>query len=276
MDKNLKKELIEAGKTLIAIFLLRSEKKELFENVDAKIWYRHIRNFIISGKDDKEIEKNIENLTIISFNYDRSLDYYLRTRLQKYYNKIKDRIIYPYGKLAKDNWEEVEDYGDYSTNGKIAPYDKEKIEYFKKLGNNLKVIGEIQQDYQNAVYNFFHDEKPLNKNLKYEDYNSLQTIIHSQNITHEEKQIVKAITHILSAQRLYFLGFAFHKQNLDLLNLDNIKNKSGKKHIYYTNYDESSSLEEVVSDIFPDDKFTLHPSVRKGVYDALIYDFRLG
>lgn len=92
LKNEFRKNLIEAGKTLIALFLMRSEKRELFENdsydVDSKIWYRHIRNLIISTKNPEE---TIKNLTIISFNYDRSLDYYLRTRLLNYYDKIKER-----------------------------------------------------------------------------------------------------------------------------------------------------------------------------------------
>ena len=95
-----REELIQAGKELIAYHLLKSEKTKLFENIDAKIWYCYIRNLIITGKDDAEISKNIVNITIISFNYDRSLDYYLRTRLDKYYSQIQKRIFYPYGKLS--------------------------------------------------------------------------------------------------------------------------------------------------------------------------------
>lgn len=146
-----KNDLISAGKTLIAIFLLRSEKAELFENnCDAKIWYRHIRNLIISGKDDSEIYNNISNLTIISFNYDRSLDYYLRTRLSKYYSKIKERIIYPYGKLANDKQEDSKDdkdfedsYGKFDKGGEFAPYSFDEIKKFEELGKGLRVIGEL-------------------------------------------------------------------------------------------------------------------------------------
>ncbi len=100
LKNQFKNQLIKAGKTLIALFLLRSEKIELFTDFDAKIWYRHLRNLIISGKSEQEITKNIENITIISFNYDRGLDYYLRTRLSNYYEKIQKRIYYPYGTLS--------------------------------------------------------------------------------------------------------------------------------------------------------------------------------
>ena len=100
LSKTKREEFIKAGKELIAYHLLKSEKTKLFENIDAKIWYCYIRNLIITGKDDAEISKNIVNITIISFNYDRSLDYYLRTRLDKYYSQIQKRIFYPYGKLS--------------------------------------------------------------------------------------------------------------------------------------------------------------------------------
>jgi hypothetical protein len=254
LENQFRNELINAGKTLIALFLLQSEKSDLFDNPnpenDSKIWYRHIRNLIInSGKNAEEIKKQIQNLTIISFNYDRSLDYYLRTRLSDYYNEIKERVFYPYGKLADDNWD-CDDYGKYNKDGKFNPYNDNELQEIEELGRGLRVIGELD-DNDKKIYNL--DVKVDNK----------------INLTRSTK--------------IYLLGFAFHESNCNLLGLNQLYKFSDQRNIYYTNFDESESINRAVKAIFnlPSDKlisseFIIYPSQCKGVYDALMHDFKLG
>jgi hypothetical protein len=128
-----KEELIKAGKELIAYFLLKAENEKVFEDFESICWYRHLRNMIItSGANDEEIKKNLENLTIISFNYDRSLEYFLQTRLGEFYKDIKPRIVYPYGYLAEEHG--TEDYG------KIT--EKDLFKKAQEMAKELKTIGE--------------------------------------------------------------------------------------------------------------------------------------
>jgi hypothetical protein len=251
LKKLFKNELIKAGKSLIALFLLRSEKKDLFNNpnpeTDAKIWYRHIRNLIItSGNDSAEIKEKIKNITIISFNYDRSLDYYLRAKLKKeYYDAIKEQIFYPYGKLAKDNW----DYNDYGSFAKKDNYFKHYNE-IENMGKGLKVIGEIKEEEVSTQ----NELSEIQKNLS-------------------------------ESSKIYFLGFAFHEANCRLLALDKFSTSCDQINIYYTNLAESSSIDQVVKKIFKsstkqskkkvNDQFIINSSRRKGVYNALIDDFKL-
>ena len=256
LKNKFKIELIEAGKSLIALFLLRSEKKDLFNNpnpeTNAKIWYRHIRNLIItSGNDGDEIKEKIKNITIISFNYDRSLDYYLRTKLKKeYYDAIKEQIFYPYGKLAKDNWD-FNDYGSFIKKDKpFKPYSESDLKKIENMGKGLKVIGEIMKEE-----------------------------VSSQNELSEIKK------NLSESRKIYFLGFAFHEANCGLLALDKFSTIHNQIDIYYTNYAESSSIDQVVEKFFKsstkqskkkiNDQFIVNSSKCKGVYDALIYDFKL-
>jgi len=298
-----KNTLIKAGKTLIALFLFRSEKLELFKNFDAKIWYRHIRNLIISGKDEEEINKNIENLTIISFNYDRSLDYYLRTRLEKYYDKIEKRIFYPYGKLAVDNWD-CDDYGKYNKYEKISPYEIEDFKKIKISGEALRVIGELDEDlskkypnlenknltkydkYKNNISDFeqycqycrdIKRDKPLNVLIL--EISELEELKKSENDAKIKDEInfilekYKTLFALHESHKIYFLGFAFHQQNCDLLQLKNFRQN---KEIYWTNYDASVAIDNKVNEIYgSQDKKNFYPSNKKGVYEALIHDFRL-
>ncbi len=333
LENKFRNELINAGKTLIALFLLQHEKKELFDNQspenDSKIWYRHIRNLIInSGKDDDEIKKQIQNLTIISFNYDRSLDYYLRTRLkQDYYDEIKKKIFYPYGKLAEKEWD-LNDYGSFERDG-FNPYNEDELNKIRRLGQGLRVIGELDEEviiqeeldketkkklknfqevkidsksFPGIPTNEILNQKKIRK-IDHEFRNIIDTLIETERcFSLENKElsgdnpIKKILNHhqieidffirraliiygLMICNKIYFLGFAFHQSNCDLIALNKLLSVGIKKNIYYTNFDESEGINNAVKEIFyiPSDRFiTIHESKKKGVYDALMHDFKLG
>jgi hypothetical protein len=313
LEEQFRNELINTGKTLIALFLLQSEKRELFDNQnpenDSKIWYRHIRNLIInSGKNAEKIKEQIQNLTIISFNYDRSLDYYLRTRLSDYYGEIKERVFYPYGKLAVDNWD-LNDYGSFERDG-FNPYNQDELEKIRTLGQGLRVIGELDEDFNKKYPNLKNknltevdkfkkeigdfekyckglvgDNAPL-VSLKI-DIDELEKLKKSENDAKIKDEInfilekYKTLLALHESHKIYFLGFAFHQQNCDLLQLKNLLQlQLNQRNIYYTNFDESESINKMVNEIFIIGKntwkLTLRDSKRKGVLDALIHDFKLG
>ena len=84
---------------------------------------------------------------------------------------------------------------------------------------------------------------------------------------------------LMFCNKIYFLGFAFHQSNCDLIALNKLLSVAIKKNIYYTNFDESEGINNAVKEIFhiPHDGFVvIKPSKRKGVYDALMHDFKLG
>jgi hypothetical protein len=246
---------------------------------------------INSGKDAKEIKQQIQNLTIISFNYDRSLDYYLRTRLSDYYNEIKERIIYPYGKLADDDWSKEEQnwskekYGSFERDG-FNPYNKDELEKIKKLGSGLRVIGELDQENKNSgnvnlkkAYNLLKNISDLEKYYKgikklkrFKNHENNPDIKTEINFILEKYQTLLALH---ESHKIYFLGFAFHQQNCDLMKLENFKDN---KEIYWTNYDDSISINRKIENIFGVNEYNkkrFYPSIKKGVYDALIHDFKI-
>lgn len=240
--------LINAGKELIAFFLLQAENEEIFDGI---CWYRHLRNMIItSGKNPEEIEENLKNLTIISFNYDRSLDEFLKRKLGNFYDKIN--IIYPYGSLAESN--ESIPYGNYKN--LLQSGEKERYRFFQKaaaLGENLQTIGALKTD----------------------DRQKLKT-----------QKIKESMSLCL---KFYFLGFGFHKENCEVINLspkngitspsriDKDGRNSGVTHfkIHYTNFKNSKKTEQKFNDVVtinsPEDLFTSS----NGVYNALAEDFDL-
>jgi hypothetical protein len=290
-------DLLKSGKTLIAYFLLRSEKRE-WEHNQAKIWYRHIRNFIInSGNNQKEIKEKLKNLVIISFNYDRSLEFYLRSRLPEYFYEIN--ILYPYGKLA-DNSFVANRYCEFNDDVKTKPITTPFLEEIEKIAEQIQVIGEKNlidniDENNNLIFDnckkWFEAHKKDFK-LKNAHPSSLspdviKNIIYLSSeidLKYDTKydtniktfnELTKQAFHILSANKIYFLGFAFHKPNIELLCLDKIKEWHDGKKIYYTNFDNSLDIENKVSNLFSGDLFIKIPSIKKGVYDALINDFKI-
>ena len=249
-------KLVEVGKALIAIFLLDAERVDFLEKAGT-FWYQHLRNAIItSGKDFEEIKMKLENLTLISFNYDRSLDYFLRTRLDEFYSFIK--VIYPYGKLARDwdgsaqNYVEVS-YGHAEIN-KIT----EKTLYLaeniaKDKLNGLRIIGEL-------------DESDDGKEIK-----------------------IEIKRNILEAHNFYFLGFGFNDENCRVLGLEGNQIKSlidtslgamssNITKVFYTNFENSKKIEQKFREVVQvsQENYGYNRFVsEKGVYEAMCRDFNL-
>ncbi len=243
---NSKKELVEAGKVLIANYLLQAEDEKTFQDFESICWYRHLRNMIMNcGGNYEQVSKKIDQLTIISFNYDRSLEHFLRTKLNPFYDKLKERIIYPYGNLLKTDDDESSfsriSYGSLKEKNPLSDYQKKgKIfEVAEKMHRSLRIIGEIQ---------------------------------------HGEKE--KIISVMSSASKIYFLGFSFNQENCDVLGLldkeAKYKFRDYGSHVYYTNYRSSKKIEERFNRLFTALKNNGLTSVSdKGTYDALAEDFDL-
>ena len=66
-------EFTEIGKTVIAIKLIGSEKLSLLERKRDRKWYEYLWNELGTTKQDFSHSK----LSVITFNYDRSLEYTL-------------------------------------------------------------------------------------------------------------------------------------------------------------------------------------------------------
>jgi hypothetical protein len=272
-----KDELIVAGKTLIAMFLLQTEDEKVFEGFSSTCWYRHLRSAIVaSGNDEGEMQENLKgNLTIISFNYDRSLDYFLQTRLDTFYSSIT--VIYPYGKLAgkwrdggKKNYELLP-YGyfkNYKGHDRVerGGVRKEIFLVAQEMAKNLQVIGELKI-------------KSETENLEAYKAN-LSKIKESKDVPEQEKKGAQTSRDILNAmtnaEKFYFFGFAFHEENCRVIFLRELRRDN--QFFYYTNFDGSKRVDVLIADFLRGfsllegkTKFT---SIR-GVYDALRLDFDL-
>jgi hypothetical protein len=251
-----RKELAKAGKELIAFYLLKSEDQNIF-NANNKIWYRWLRNAIMNaGNNQEAIENHIkENLTIISFNYDRSLDYYLSKRLTTVlYEAIKAKIIYPYGALCDDLSYEEFDYGFLK----------------KKFDSNGKMIP--SQENADSIANLFlKEDSPLKQFA-----DKIEIIGRDKDVTKEKFK--RASQKIKESNKLYFLGFGFLRENCEELKLNNPRAKT--KGTFYTNFDDSLKIKNIFEETFYLHKVKeiisqTSTSSPRGVYDALEKDFDL-
>jgi hypothetical protein len=187
----------EVGRRAIANILLRKERHvELFENwiekgLDPankdKHWYRLLFSKLNASFDEFECNK----LKIITFNYDRSLEYFLWESMKaKYSEKNKDDIreklhkipiLHIYGQLGK--------LPEYDSEGPYVPYD-----LFRNSG------------IENALRTYL-----------FEASNQIVTIHESSENGGVNKNIITARNFLLQAVKIYFLGFGYDKTNMDRL-----------------------------------------------------------
>ena len=195
------------GKLAIAYALIPFEKTDLL--FDDNSWYKTLLNKLEPKFDD--FDKN--KLSFITFNYDRSLEYFLyiamMNRFRKTEKEVVDKIqkipiIHLYGKLGLLPWEKKEPY-DYS-----RPYSPEVTPHIlRKSSKSLKII---------------YDK-----------------------VASDDEDFKKAKVLIRNARKIYFLGFGFHKDNIERLNLKLItSNLSIPQTLEATSYKLSPELKESI------------------------------
>ncbi|MCK4654077.1 MAG: hypothetical protein KAU01_06505 [Candidatus Cloacimonetes bacterium] len=193
-------ELVEIGKQAIIERILHWENEsKLKQCVNTKEdWMGNLLEDLIDClkvRMEKQYNKlNSLNLNFITFNYDRSLEYFFKKELlafdfnEDYIKIFCDKIIHVYGKVAPLCWSNNEE-----TNS--IPFGSKKVHLESK-----KYIDNI----------FIVDDKRNNNNHK------------------KNHEIIK------NAKRIFFLGFGFAKENLEILNIKNSINANQK--IYGTAY----------------------------------------
>lgn len=180
-------EHLDIGKFLIAHELSRVEDLDRLFPPNKSGWYQYLFNqMLVNGKPD--FEKN--NLSIVTFNYDRSLEAYLHTvtmnRFRMSSSEATERlasipIIHPHGIL-----------GEYPD----KPYAKPKgSRDLSERASGIKVIHELSDESNAFCSGAFKVAYP----------------------------------HLTNAKRVYFLGFGFHTDNLKRFRFFTKGNLAGKQ-----------------------------------------------
>lgn len=183
-------EFIELGKKIIACSLIASESEERLLNKEERPnWYEYFWNKLSCSFSD--FDKN--NISIITFNYDRSLKHFLfisainkygfsEDKIAEKINKLK--IIHLYGNLASLPWE--------TSNMSILkrPYNNEKdVELIRAAADSIKII-------------------------------------HEGSVSEENTYFREARNILSLADEIYFLGFGYYQKNLERLKISSLSNKN--------------------------------------------------
>jgi hypothetical protein len=185
-------EFLKIGKLMIALNLIPYEDDSVLfgsKGSDQKptCWYSYLM-----GKLRVRYFKDFQNnrLSIITFNYDRSLEHYLFTVLKHSYN-VPDQdcadaldsipIIHVHGSLGKLPWQGISDSRVYGRTD-----DLQKIQLASQ-----QILVMSEKDEHSAVFD-------------------------------------KAYGLMVQAERIYFLGFGYHETNLRRLGMEHLVNKTSK------------------------------------------------
>jgi len=175
-------EYIDVGKAAIAAVLIPYERTEnLFEDMSENNWYQYLWGCL--NVPVEEFESN--RLSIVTFNYDRSLEQYLFTVLKNSYDLTDQAaaaklnnipIIHVHGRLGHLEWQPLHSLP--------VPYDSRSTqELIAMASKNIKIIHE--------------------------------------DIT-EDKEFNEAHKLIESAKKIVFLGFGYNRTNLERLGVGNV------------------------------------------------------
>jgi hypothetical protein len=183
--------LIDAGKIAIASVLLPREREDfLFNAKPGDDWYTYLNNLL----SEQSFEDFGKNLSIITFNYDRSLEHSLYTHLTNLHLTEKTSeecvkqlrtipIIHVYGKLGNLPWKTDDKSASIPYGGNLAG-ESDDIRYkrIEWVAKSIKIIPE------------------------------------SHNTAKEQQKKINEL--INNAEKIFFLGFGFHSENLRRINLD--------------------------------------------------------
>lgn len=175
---------LRIGMLAITLTLVQYEIEDrLFDfEMEGKSWYGYLWNKLDAPFDD--FDKN--ELSIITFNYDRSLEHYLITVMQNLYGKPEEKcaeklskipIIHVHGKLGTLPWQ----------GGLARPYVGKCYRKAEEISNQIIVIPEQKE---------------------------------------ASPEFEEATKLILSAKRVYFLGFGYHPTNLKRLRINELGQKA--------------------------------------------------
>lgn len=196
-------EFIDVGKLAISNALIQFENSENLYEIDN--WYQYLFNKLTENASFDSFTEN--NLRIITFNYDRSLEFFLINALQNLYNKTEIEC-----------WEKLKKIPIVHVHGQIGflPY---------------------QENSQTRQYTMSHDPSIVKES------SSLIKIISEKELINNR---VFECAHelILQAEKIYFLGFGYHYVNLKRLKISSLQGHN--QEILGTSYGLTSKEKEEI------------------------------
>lgn len=216
-------ELAICGKLAIVRSILEAEEQssmfykafipgEPNNNFDFKAiedtWYNSFFQILTENCVKGDLEERFKSVVLIVFNYDRCIEFFLYEALQNYY-----RID---GKEAAELISNLTIYHPYGSVGSLPWQQADEI-----IGFGVKPVGLLLKELAVKIKTFTEGTDP------------------------SSSEIIAIRQHMANAQKLVFLGFAFHKLNMELISPDvEVTNKSPQ--VYATAYGVSKSDQNII------------------------------
>ena len=193
-----------------SMFLNTRDRKLKFEQLEGT-WFTGFMQLIVEGCRVSDLEQRLSSIILVIFNYDRCVEHYIYHALQNYYD-LNDSDAAKYLKFIKI-------YHPYGTVGSLPCLAMEgAIEFGAKL-NPTKLIALANQ---------------------------IKTFTESTDKTSSDISAIHS--HVYSADRLVFLGFAFHHMNMELLLSKGLSSEPGtNRQIFATTLGLSKSDVAMIS-----------------------------
>ena len=242
-------EFEKAGKAAIAAILLplerETELKSSWRSLRLKReksklgghWYKYLLELLRANTSFEEFDRN--KLSVITFNYDRSLEHYLYSTLQANFHKKRPeecteklnsiKTIHIYGQLGYLSWQ---------TSGEGIPFGLKPVDE----GQLVLTIRRAMQ--------------------------SIKTM--SDDFEKDNSDIKLARQLLAQATRIYFLGFGYHPINLKILGIESLGDKNIRGTSLGLSFQRKVDLGKLsVSTLKWDSKRT-NPTY---LYDEDVYEF---
>ena len=169
-------------------------------------WYSSLTRLLIENVRKSQIDNIFNNLEIVNFNYDRCLEHYLPLSLSDYYGVKSDAIREIMNRLTI--------HRPYGVAGKL-PWQKGDVPSVQFGESSSQQLAEVAQQ--------------------------VRTFTERVN---EGAELAAMRATVSSADRLIFLGFAFHRQNVELLS----QKTQDHTEIVATAFQISNSDKSVIED----------------------------
>lgn len=170
-------DIVRLGKFLMAVWLKRCERPERFLRPQERDWYSSLFQLIAS--DPGSLEGN--QVSFVTFNYDRSLEAYIHTILQGHYEISEEDALTELSKIPIAHVHGM--LGSYPE----VPYTADSsLDELLRLSDQLQIVGDVTDRPQGFATQGFEIANGL----------------------------------IASAEHVVFLGFGFHGDNVARLQID--------------------------------------------------------
>ena len=203
------RSILKAEKDSIMHFEKYSNNPEINFSSLEKTWYLSFFQLLTENCELSEIEERFKSVTLIVFNYDRCIEHFLFNALKKYY-QVSDAEA---ATLVKH----IKIYHPYGSVGSL-PWQGEK----SKMEFGAEVSANQLLSLTNKIKTFTEGTDP------------------------NASDIISIKNHVCIATKLVFIGFAFHKLNMDLIVPKKCEG-SGAISCYATAYGISKSDTNIIN-----------------------------